>query len=307
MAGGRRMELLGVLAAMLSSGLGGASVGVTRYVVAAADPITLGVFRFGAGCLLLLPVAMLRPEPWPAPADWPGVAGLGILFFAVFPVLFNASLAFTTAARGALALSTLPLLTMLVAASLRVEPLSARKAIGVGVAMAGVAIGLLADLGQAPEGAWRGDLLMGGAALCMALYNVWSRPLIRRSGPVPFTALAMAAGAGCLAVIAAAQGGFAATLRFGPGEWAAVLYLGVLGSALTFWLWAFALQHTTPTRVAVAVTVNPLAAGLTGALILDEPMRWSLGVGIAAVLAGIGIAAGGRPAAGSATPAAVPR
>jgi drug/metabolite transporter (DMT)-like permease len=288
------MELLGVLAAVLSSGLGGTSIGATRYVVGATDPLSLGVFRFGIGCVLLLPIALLQDSSWPKRADWPGVIGLGLLFFGLFPILFNASLAFTTAARGALALSTLPLLTMLTAALLGVEPLSARKSIGVLLAMAGVAIALVLGLENAPQGAWRGDLLMVGAAFCMALYNVWSKPFIRRSGPIAFTTMSMAAGAACLAAVSAAQGGIASAARFGTEQWVAVLYLGICGGAITFWLWAYALQHTTPTRVAISVTVNPIAASTVGMLILDEPLHWNLGVGLVMVFAGIWTAVGGR-------------
>jgi drug/metabolite transporter (DMT)-like permease len=107
-----------VWAAVASSGLGGTSIGATRYLVNAIGPLAIGSFRFGIGFLLLLPVAWLQGGPWPERRDWLGTAGLGVLYFALFPILFNASLIFTTAARGALALSTLPLLTMLVGAAL---------------------------------------------------------------------------------------------------------------------------------------------------------------------------------------------
>ena len=90
-------ELSGVVAAILSSGLGGTAVGATRYVVGASDPLTLGAFRFGIGFAVLLPIALAQGPRWPAARDWLGVAGLGLLFFGLFPVLFNASLAFTTA------------------------------------------------------------------------------------------------------------------------------------------------------------------------------------------------------------------
>jgi drug/metabolite transporter (DMT)-like permease len=43
---------------------------------------------------------------------------LGVVYFALFFFLYNLAMSFTTAARGSLALATLPLTTMLVAAAL---------------------------------------------------------------------------------------------------------------------------------------------------------------------------------------------
>ena len=280
----------GVLAAVLSSALGGTSIGATRYLVNAVDPLAIGSFRFGIGFVLMLPVALLQGARWPARQDWLAVAGLGMLFFAVFPLLFNASLIFTTAARGALALSTLPLLTMVVGAALGSEPLTARKSLGVVIAMLGVAIALLSGLTSAPSGAWRGDLLMVGAALCMAFYSIWSKPFIARSGPIAFTTMAMGVGAACLILISCWRGSFAPVADFGPPQWLAATYLGAFGSALTFYLWAFALARTTPTRVAISVTVNPVAASLVGAILLHEPLSWNLAGGIVTVFVGIWIA-----------------
>src|SRR3569833_1649113 len=124
-------EIWGVLAAALSSGLGGTSIGATRFVRNAVDPLAIGAFRFGLGFIFLLPIALIHGREWPQRKDWAGVAGLGLLFFGLFPILFNTSLIFTTAARGALALSTLPLLAMLVGAELGREEQTARKTFGV--------------------------------------------------------------------------------------------------------------------------------------------------------------------------------
>jgi drug/metabolite transporter (DMT)-like permease len=146
-------ELFGVLAAVLSSGLGGTAVGATRYLVGSCDPLTIGAFRFGVGFAFLLPVAAMQRGRWPSRSDWPKVAALGLLFFGAFPVLFNSSLIFTTAARGALALSTLPVLTMVVGAALGVEPLTRLKTLGVAIATIGVATALLSGLAFAPPGA----------------------------------------------------------------------------------------------------------------------------------------------------------
>lgn len=284
-------EGAGVLAAMLSSGIGGASIGVTRFIAGDLDPLAIGAFRFGIGFMLLLPFALRGGRSWPKRGDWPLVAALGLLFFGAFPVLFNASLAFTTAARGALALSTLPLLTMVVAAVFKVEQLTKRKALGVFTAMAGVALALLAGFSAAPAKAWRGDLLMVLAALCMAIYSVASKPFIRRSDPITFTVVAMGIGATALALASSGLGSFQPVSAFGSGQWAALGFLGAFGGALTFFLWAFALQRTTPTRVAISIAVNPVAAALVGALLVGEVIRWNLSIGIVAVVAGIWIAA----------------
>ena len=183
---------------------------------------------------------------------------------------------------------------MVVAALLGAEPLTARKTIGVLVAVGGVALALAAGLGAAPQGAWRGDLIMVGATLCMAFYNVWSRPFIARSSPLGFVTVSMGAGAACLVVVAAATGGLAVTPSFGVAQWIAVLYLGVFGGAAAFFLWVLALQMTTPTRVANTMTVNPMAASLLAALIVAEPIGLNLMVGLVAVAGGIWLASTAR-------------
>jgi drug/metabolite transporter (DMT)-like permease len=285
-----RGERIGVLIAVLSSTFGGTAAAVTRYVVGVVDPVTLAAFRFGIGIVVLLPLALMLRSVFPRGRDWVGSALLGVMFFAVFFVFYNIAMAYTTAARGALALSTLPLCTMLVAALLGAEPLTARKTLGVLIAVGGVAVALLAGLASAPPGAWRGDLIMLGATLCMAFYNVWSRPFIARSSPLGFVTASMGAGAACLVIVAGWSGGFAVTQSFSGPQWIAVIYLGVFGGAAAFFLWVLALRMTTPTRVANTMTVNPIAASLLAAVIVGEPIGWNLVVGLIAVAAGIWLA-----------------
>src|SRR5262245_4733827 len=114
-----------------------------------------------------MPLALVLRVRWPDARDWPWVAALGFMFYAVFFVFYNVALAYTTVARGTLALSTLPLMTMVVGAVLGIEALSARKSVGVLLAMLGVSAALASGLSEAPAGAWRGDLIMTGATLCM--------------------------------------------------------------------------------------------------------------------------------------------
>ena len=239
-------ERFGVGVAILSSAAGAAAAVATRYLITSADPFTLAAIRFGGGVICLLPLALLLRVRWPGRGDWAAVAGLGFMFFAVFFVFYNVALAYTTVARGTLALSTLPLMTMVVGAVLGIEALSVRKTVGVLLAMIGVAAALASGLRDAPPGAWRGDLIMAGATLCMALYNVWSRPFIQRSSALGFVTAGMGVGATALVVISAYSGDLARVTRFAPDQWLAALYLAAGGGALAFFLWVYALAIRQP-------------------------------------------------------------
>ncbi len=114
-------EWIGVAVALLSSVLGGTAAAITRYLVGNADPVTLAILRWGIGFACLLPAAVLLRIKWPLRRDWPAVAMLGLCFFGLFFILYNIAMGFTTAARGSLALATLPLHTMVVGALLGIE------------------------------------------------------------------------------------------------------------------------------------------------------------------------------------------
>ncbi len=263
---------------------------MTRYLVSDADAVTLAILRWGIGFACLLPVALLLRVKWPQRRDWLAVAALGIAFFGLFFVLYNIAVSYTTAARAALALSTLPLQTMIVGALLGIEPLTTRKTIGVCIAVLGVFAALATGLSSAPPGAWRGELIMTGAVLCMAFYNVWSRPFIVRSSALGFLTVGMGAGAAMLIMVGALTGRVAVLSTFGTPQWIAGIYLGVAGGALAFILWVMALQRASPTRVANTMTVNPIAAGLLATQLVGEPITLNLVVGLIAVFAGIWIA-----------------
>ncbi len=278
-----------VLLAIVSSCLGGAAAAVTRYLVGDVDPLTLATLRWGIGFLLVVPIAATLGVRWPEFSDWPAIAALGIGFFGVFFILYNIALSYTTAARASLALSTLPLQTMVVGAIVGVEALTVRKAAGVSVAILGVSTALASDVAATPDGAWRGELIMAVAVCCMAFYNVLSRPFIQRSSALGFLGIGMGAGAAALVLAGIATHRISVVLNLDVPQWLASAYLGIGGGALAFVLWVLALERATPTRVANTMTLNPLSAALVATLLLDEPVTSNLILGLIAVLLGIWI------------------
>lgn len=256
----------------------------TRWAVTGIEPITLAALRYGIAAVCLSPLALGAIRRLGSATDVANAICLSLLFFALFPYLFSLSLAHTTAARGSLALTTLPLLTYALSASLGQETFEPKRLIGIGLAMLGVAIGLSTRL---DGGNALGDLLMLAAAAVGATYNVMARPLIRSVGALRFTAFGLAVGASALVGLNAQGPG---TPSLDANQWLAVTYLGVVGCALTFALWSIGLRHAPPALVALTVTLNPVASGLIAAAFLGEPVTREMLAGLLFVVAGLAVA-----------------
>jgi drug/metabolite transporter (DMT)-like permease len=68
---------------------------------------------------------------------------------------------------------------------------------------------------------------------------------------------------------------------------ALLVFLGVFGGSLGFFLWTFALTRLTPTQVAVYINLNPLVAMVLAATLLAEHLTIMFVAGFGAVLLGV--------------------
>ena len=283
-------EPRGVTAALLASVLGGTAAVATRYIIGTIDPLSIAMLRYTIGALLLFPFAVRAVPKFTDIREPLAMVSLGVLFFALYPYLFALSLAHTTAARGALALATMPLLTLGLAILLGREAFSWRRLIGILISVAGLAYAFSPKLGQAISTVWKGDLIMFIAAVTQSVYNVFSRPFIQRVGALAYTAFGMCIGALVLVAFSAYSGVVEVLPPVGVTTWAAIFYLGVFGGALLWVLWSIGIRHARASSVALTVTVNPLTASLLGAVFLSEPIGHEFVVGLLFVVFGIATA-----------------
>src|ERR1700738_1282280 len=113
---------------------------------------------------------------------------------------------------------------------------------------AGVWAALASGVMAAPPGAWRGELIMTAAVLCMAVYNVLSRPFMQRSSALGFLAVGMGSGAAVLILAGLATNSVGTLAHFGPRQWIASAYLGIGGGALAFILFCGCLHSSAQVR-----------------------------------------------------------
>jgi len=277
-------------AAFVAAVFFGSSVVAVRVAVQEVPPLSLAVLRFGQGGLLLVLLVLatrgrLRIER----RDLPLLTLLGAIFFTVFPATFNASLRLIEASRGALVLATIPLWSVLLARAARRERLVFRQVAGVLLTLAGVGLAL-SEHGLDWHGgleALVGDGLMIVTALCGAAYGVLVQRAFARYSALTVTTYAMVLGTLLLLPAALVEGLVGVFLRLDGQTLALLVFLGVFGGALGFFLWTFALTRLTPTQVAVYVNLNPLVATVLGAALLAERLTIIFAVGLCAVLLGV--------------------
>jgi drug/metabolite transporter (DMT)-like permease len=286
-----RRDLTANAGAFIAAILFGASVVAVRVVVQDIPPLTLAMLRFGQGGFLLLLLLLIWARDllrigW---RDVPYLILLGAIFFTIFPVTFNMSLRLTEASRGALMLATMPLWSVLLARVATGERLNIRQMCGVLMTLAGVGVAL-AERGLFFAGtnlSLAGDALMLVTAVCGAVYGVLAKRMLTRYKALTITAYAMVLGTLLLMPVAFVEDPSSALARMHTDTVMLVLFLGIFGGAIGYFLWTFALTRLSPTQVAVYVNLNPMIATLLGATLLSEKLTGIFIAGFAAVLAGV--------------------
>lgn len=230
-------------------------------------PLWAAALRFVVSAALMFAIAAGRGEALRAPARaHAGVyALLGVVGILGFNLLFFFAMQSTSAANGALIMATNPLVTTLVAAVTLGERTTRKQWLGLPLAFVGV---LVVITGGHPERAAAlqfapGDLLMLGANVTFALYNVLGRRFMPRGSAFVNTTLVMAAGAALL-VLAALVSGEAPAV---PGVKASLALAGMVvgGTVLSYLFWNTGLQRLGASRTALFFNLVPVFTLLVSA------------------------------------------
>jgi drug/metabolite transporter (DMT)-like permease len=282
----------------------GAAIVATRSVVGELGPASLACLRYllALACLLPFAWAARGPASRIARRDLPAVMLLGVGQFGLLIALLNIGLQRVDAATAALLFASFPLLTLLVAAALGHERLSWRKAIGVVLTLAGVALalgpaglaGVLPGDAQALASLRWGQAAVLASALCGAVCSVLYRPYLRRYPALPVGVWAMTAAVLFLAVWAGYEGLAARIGAVSGVGWAAIAFIGV-SSGAGYFLWLWALRHAPASRVTLFLSLSPVTAALLGAWWLHEALALRLWLALLLVAGGVMVAQERKP------------
>lgn len=247
----------------------------------------LALLRFPAMWFLLLLICAWRGESVrPKPGDGRAVFLVGFLSMGVYMVLFLEGMGRTSAAEGAIVLSTSPIFTYMLSVARRQETFSLPAFAAVVVAFVGVALVILGGA-SGEHGTPLGNLLVLVAAVAWAGSTVMMKPLLGHYSPTQVYAMSMPAGLplllpyGLLPVLAT---DFRAVTPFG---WAMFGWIGLVAGVFAFILFYRGLHEIGPSGAASYQFLVPPTAALSAWAVTGKalaPLQW---VGFTVVLAGV--------------------
>ncbi|SNR24248.1 DMT family transporter [Halorubrum vacuolatum] len=266
---------------------------VSKWTFAAIPPITLAFIRVSLGAAtLLVVVRRYYPDRSFSRRDWYGFGVIAIWLAVSLATQFLGT-DLTTAGEGSLITVTTPVFTVLMGVLVLGESVTFRRAAGVLAALVGTAVVVAGrhDPSTLGAGAGVGIAMLVLASVTWAGYTVWGAPLIRRYSAletatystalvVPLFALAVPLE---LHFTDASIGLDAFTLPV----LAAIVYLGVAGTAVAWYCWYKGLEYLDAGTVAVFLFAQPVVGAALGAAFLGEPLGTGFLLGGAMMAAGI--------------------
>lgn len=157
--------------------------------------------------------------------------------------------------------------------------------VGLGVVVFGENPGGFGTLALDP----RGVALSLGGSLCWAGYIGAGRRAMAQGNPLAVVAACSLLGAIPWLIISGADGGLADLAQLSPQTWELLLFVGVLGTGVTYGLWTAALTRLSAASVAVFQYAIPCWSIVLAALLLGEPITLPLVLGGLGIIAGIAL------------------
>ena len=259
-------------------------------------PMTMVCIRFVIATVVLNlfvrkfdPAARLRRKDV-LPLAASGLFGVTIYFF-----FESRGIRLTSASHASLIIAVIPVVTVIAETILFRTRITLLAGLGIALSVVGVVF-VVNRPGAARGGeSLSGDLFMFGACISWVVYIILSKNLHKRLSEIAITAYQSLFGTVFLVPLALLE-----MRQWVPITLAAGLnlaYLAVFCSALSNFLYVYALSALGPIAVSPYVNLIPVVGVLGGVVLLGESLVWSQLVGGAVILAGVLLVSRQRPGA----------
>ena len=263
----------------------GASFIVTAIAYRTIAPLQLGLVRSALAALLFAGCrAVTGGRGRPANKDLPAIALSGFFGVTLYFSFQNLGLDMTSSSHAALIVASYPAITVLMecAARRRMPPL--RQVVGILVAIAGVALLTGAAVSRGPREAL-GNWLLISTGIAWGFYNLITQKVAGRYPASMLTAWQMLFGALFFVPFAAFEGRPWIMPTVSSG--AAILFLGVCCSLLSYLFYNYSLTGLSASAAAALLNLVPVVGIVCSCLVLHEAVSARQILGGLVIVAGV--------------------
>lgn len=282
----KTIALISILIVVL---IWGSAFTVSKVGVNELPPLFLAFMRNAVASIVLLPFYLVVKRKGLAkndpPLPWSRLVLLSLMGVTFFYAFFNISLTYTGAAMGSLIQGIMPLLIIVPAAVFLKEKVTGRVLTGILISVAGVI--MVGFIGQKDDkGSILGNILMMCSVCCWAVYTLISRSM-NHYHPVPVTFFITLTGTLLLIPGVLIEGWGESVPAISGNGWMAILYLGILSSAICYILYNQALKTLTAAQAGNFLNLDPVIGSVIALIFLKEHFSGLQYVGGALVLLGV--------------------
>lgn len=254
-------------------------------------PLTLVFSRTAIASVVLFVTLRVKGERVPRWNDaiWKWFVLMGVINTVVPYTLITWGELYISSGLAAILIATLPIFTVLLAHWLtHDEKITPRKLLGVMAGFVGVVILFLPDLAQGQKLFLAGGIAVLGAALSYAIAGIYARKTLKGVSPIS-SAFGQMLTAAVMILPASLLVERPWTISPTPASIFSILMLGVVGSGFAYILFYWLIAQVGATRTSLVTYVSPIVALILGAVILQEPLHWTMVVGLGLIIGGVGL------------------
>ncbi|HTD92178.1 MAG TPA: DMT family transporter [Chitinophagaceae bacterium] len=261
---------------------------ITRSVVKDVPPILFALLRYSVASIVMVCIyysqrSKIKP---PATKMHGQVLLMALSGISLYYIFFNISLAHTEASVGALIQGFIPVVVMILAYVFLKEKISLRQVFGSVICLAGVILIGFISPGKSGGNSLFGNLLMIAAVICWAVYTILSKR-VAQTDSIWLTTRLTVIGTILLLPAVLIEMWRQPLPQIGATGWAAIIYMGIFPSAISYLWYNNALKHISATRVGLLLNLDPVFGAVLAVVVLNEPLYSLQIVGAVLVFAGI--------------------
>jgi len=262
-----------------------------RVLAQSINPMSAAFLRFFVASVILVIMC------WRSEGRMPGLKRnqiLPVMFLGLTGVFFYSFFFFTglqtiAAGRAALIVACIPVCISVISALFYKEKFGPVRVIGALTSLVGVSV-VIADgnpLALLSGGVSRGDFMILGCVASWTAYSLGGRAVMKTLPPLTAVAWSSIFGTVMLLPAAFMDGLMGDIARARPLDWACIVYLGALATALAYFWYYQAISVIGASRSGIFINTVPVFAVIMGFLILGEPIHLSLVAGGLLVVTGV--------------------